>query len=105
MPCDLGSKGVECRPKEHLRGLSEGALQRDRLSLPDARASLEAAGKWQHVADGAAAGFLEVRTSTWPGRAKGESALPTSVTWLHHQPSPEDLEPPLGRPSKRRWSR
>lgn len=52
MPVDLGFKGLELRPGEHLCGLYAGARQRDEILLPFLRAGLEAGDKCICIIDG-----------------------------------------------------
>jgi hypothetical protein len=52
MPIDLGFKGVELQPGEHLCGLYAGVQQRDEILLPFLRAGLESGDKCICIIDG-----------------------------------------------------
>ena len=52
MPIDLGFKGIELRPGEHLCGLYAGVQQRDEILLPFLRAGLESGDKCICIIDG-----------------------------------------------------
>ena len=52
MPIDLGFKGVELQPGEHLCGVYAGVRQRDEILLPFLRAGLESGDKCICIIDG-----------------------------------------------------
>jgi hypothetical protein len=58
MPIDLGFKGVELQPGEHLCGLYAGVQQRDEILLPFLRAGLESGDKCICIIDGTEASAI-----------------------------------------------
>jgi hypothetical protein len=52
MPIDLGFKGLELQPGQHLCGLYAGVRQRDEILLPFLRAGIEAGDKCICIVDG-----------------------------------------------------